>query len=980
MDLLLLGFFQVAVDSFLALLLGAIYLRLYREEHLKYWALSWASLVLYIFCGAAYYSLTEKAPGPSEPALVLRFIVTMAGSLQAPLVALAAISLRGRKPRTALIITLFAISVLIEIAGWSVAIRHVGTAVDPRVSVPRFFLTAAAMAWFAFVFPRRRGLSSETVTALFCLAYAVHEFVFGLSGLGIRIYSGYLSAAASLFGAVLPLGITMGIVFAVIQDAKSSSQRMSRYWDASLDGMALIDDQGTLLKVNDALCRIIGKARDEIENQPFIVCVSPSDGESLLSQYRQVAARRQIKPHNETPLNLWDGNKRWFDVTAAFVKSEPQDAYLVIVRDITSRKETENAWKESDRRFRDLFGNVKLAGVILNTAGSITYCNNHLLQITGWRAEEVLGKDWFEVFIPPQDRDSLKSAFARLIAGDSSLAQHENSVLTRQGDLRLVQWTNALLHDPAGLVIGSASLGADSTEHRQLEERYRQAQKLESVGRLAGGIAHDFNNLLTVINGYSELLLGTMQEQDPLHDSLEEIMLAGQKAAALTQQLLAFSRKQVLQPKLLDVNAVIGDASRMLRRLIEEDVELITHLDPSLGPISADEGQIHQVLMNLAVNARDAMPNGGKLIIETAKLEISDKPAATGSQLPPEFCESQIASGPYVLISLADTGTGMSEETKSHLFEPFFTTKEQGKGTGLGLSTVYGIVHQSGGHISVSSRVGKGTTFHILLPSLSVAEVAQATLRAEQVPRRGTETILLVEDQAEVRKIAAGTLRNFGYEVLEAASGEEAVVLSEGHHGPIHLMVTDVVMPGMTGPALAKRLKGARLELRVLYMSGYTDRGLVEQSLLESETAYIQKPFTPQGLAMKVGEFLGQDRERVRILVVDDELSIRMLFRKVLERAGYEVVEAANGKAAMSRIREGKVSLIITDLVMPEQEGVETIRQLRQTYPQIKVIAMSGAFGGRLLKTAELLGAQATLMKPVSPATILQVTQDILRK
>ncbi len=777
-------------------------------------------------------------------------------------------------------------------------------------------------------------------------------------------------ATMTLLGAILPLGLTVGIICAVLNGVRTSERRMNVFWESSHEGLVLIDAGGVILRANEAFCRIAGKSRQEVENRLFTVCLDPAEQESCLSRFRQAAAGGNIQPMHEIAFKLWDGSRRWLELTTALVDSKPSNTYVMNVREVTQRKQTEDALKESERRFRELLASVKLVGVILDANGNITYCNEYLQQLTGWTAEEVTGKNWMATFVPENNRASIEAVFSDIVEGKASAVHYENEIVTRDGASRMIHWTNTTLRDPDGRFVGCASLGTDVTAQKQLEERYRQSQKLESVGRLAGGIAHDFNNLLTVINGYSEVLLNGTDVKDPLHEGLVEIKRAGERASALTQQLLAFSRKQVLQPKLLDLNAVIGDASRMLRRLIGEDVDLMTRLDPKLGPVYADEGQIHQVLMNLAVNARDAMPNGGRLEISSANAEIDEASVDPLSGIQP---------GMYVAVSLADNGVGMNAETKSHLFEPFFTTKGRDKGTGLGLSTVYGIVRQSGGQITVTSEPGKGTTFRILLPRARDAELDPKILEADHVPRRGAETVLLVEDQPEVRKIAADTLRRFGYQVLEADSGEQALRISQEREQPIDLMITDLIMTGMTGRTLADQVRQTRPETRILYMSGYTDGGVVDQAKSASEAAYIQKPFTPHELAAKVGDCLARNLTRPRILVVDDELSIRLLMRRVLQKAGYEVVEAANGKAALAQIREGRVDLIITDLVMPEQEGVETIRRLRESHPQIKVVAMSGAFGGRLLQTASLFGAQATLMKPVSPATILQVTRELLR-
>jgi two-component system cell cycle sensor histidine kinase/response regulator CckA len=383
-------------------------------------------------------------------------------------------------------------------------------------------------------------------------------------------------------------------------------------------------------------------------------------------------------------------------------------------------------------------------------------------------------------------------------------------------------------------------------ELKQTQAQLLQAQKMEAIGRLAGGIAHDFNNLLTVITGFSDILLHRrLDDGDPLRQPIEEIHKAGKRATSLTGQLLAFSRKQVLQPKVLDLNAVATDAEKMLRCLIGEDIDLVTVLAPELGPVKADPGQIEQVIVNLTINARDAMPQGGKLTIETADVELDEDYARQHIGVEP---------GPYVMLAVSDTGVGMDEETQAHLFEPFFTTKEEG--TGLGLSTAYGIVKQSGGHIWVYSEPGQGTTFKIYLPRV---EEAAESLKLSAAPTKlpqGSETVLVVEDDNGVRTLARDVLEVEGYTVLEARDGLEALLICEQHEGPIHLMVTDVVMPGMNGRQLAEHLASLHPEMKMLYISSYTDKAIVRHGVLELGLAFLQKPFTPGALARKVRQVL----------------------------------------------------------------------------------------------------------------------------
>jgi signal transduction histidine kinase len=421
------------------------------------------------------------------------------------------------------------------------------------------------------------------------------------------------------------------------------------------------------------------------------------------------------------------------------------------------------------------------------------------------------------------------------------------TLVTKIGGKRTVSWNSVNRSNEGGEVIEIIGIGADVSERRELEDQLRQSQKLEAVGQLAGVVAHDFNNMLTVITGYGDLLLRGLGQADPMRLKVEEIKKAGERASSLTRQLLAFSRKQVLQPKVLQLNSVVADVDKMLRRLIGEDIGLVAVPGPSLGRIKADPGQIEQVILNLAVNARDAMPRGGKLTIETQNVYLGDEYAAQHIAVPP---------GPYVMLAVSDTGTGMDEKTKARIFEPFFTTKEVGKGTGLGLSTVYGIVKQSGGSIWVYSEMGKGTTFKIYLPRADGVVESDETRSVPAELPQGHETVLLAEDEEQVRRMTRTILEMNGYRVLEASSGNEALAIYKQHEGPIDLAITDVVMPQMSGRELAQSLEALRPGIKVLYVSGYTDDAIVRHGLLDEGIAFIQKPFTPEAFSRKVREVL----------------------------------------------------------------------------------------------------------------------------
>ena len=387
----------------------------------------------------------------------------------------------------------------------------------------------------------------------------------------------------------------------------------------------------------------------------------------------------------------------------------------------------------------------------------------------------------------------------------------------------------------------------DITGYKNLEAQFLQAQKMEAIGVLAGGVAHDFNNLLNVINGYSELILDDISQDSPVRKDLEQIRNAGKRAAALTSQLLAFGRKQIMQPEVLNLNIVISQMNSMLRRLIGEDIEFTSISLPNLRPVNADPGQIQQIVMNLVVNARDAMPRGGKLTIETSNIDLDRNYAQH---------HPMVKAGPHVMLSISDNGVGMDEETQSHLFEPFFTTKQKGKGTGLGLCTVYGIVKQSNGFIWVYSEPGRGTTFKIYFPTATGATDSTKEREESKPVLQGSETVLVVEDEAAVRELTIRILRDRGYNVLEAAGGQEALQIAREYAGEIHLVLTDVVMPAISGSTVVARLVAERPGIRSLFVSGYTDDAIVQHGILDSNVAFLQKPFTVEGLIHKIREVL----------------------------------------------------------------------------------------------------------------------------
>ncbi len=554
---------------------------------------------------------------------------------------------------------------------------------------------------------------------------------------------------------------------------------------------------------------------------------------------------------------LPDGKERtvWAEGRLILDEQGRATALAGYVQDITERKKADIGLKvlldalrsERDRAqaYFDLAGVIL---VVLDPEGRVARLNTRGCATLGYAPGELAGKDWFETCLPESNRTEARGFFRRLMAGEiAGLERVENEILDHAGKRRIVEWHNVLLRDAAGRVTGTLSSGEDVTERRLLESQLRQSQKMEAIGRLAGGIAHDFNNLLTVIIGNVDFLRESLDPTDARKKDADEIWAAADRASILTRQLLAFSRQQAMSPKPIGLNFILANLDKILRRLLREDIRFESRFDPDLGNVMADPHQIEQIVMNLAVNARDAMPKGGRLILETANAELRGAEPDRILGAPP---------GAYVRFSLQDTGIGMDESTKSLLFEPFFTTKTPGKGTGLGLSTVYGIVKQHKGEIRVESEQGLGTTFSIYLPRLESNAAAKADALPAPTAARGAETILLVEDEPGVLAITKKILGSFGYKVLAAESPLKALRMAIEEKAPFDLLLTDVVMPDMNGTVLARRLREARPGLKVLFMSGFTGDATSGTDVLPKDACFLPKPFTSETLSAKVRDVL----------------------------------------------------------------------------------------------------------------------------
>ena len=601
----------------------------------------------------------------------------------------------------------------------------------------------------------------------------------------------------------------------------------------------IVLESGALTYVSPAASSI-GLDPDALLGTSLFDLVHPDDAGLMRAAFGQASLI-------ETRLRQENGG--WLPVEISI--SEPIDdpaiaGRIVHARDIRPRYEARRAQEASEADYRRLFEETRDAICIGTVDGRLIDINPAGLRLFEFeQKEEMLQLDIArDLYWNPKDRQRMQEVFR----SQGYVEDLELELKTRTGKRLRVLETATAIRDAEGEIVGFQGILRDVTEHRKLEEQLRQSQKMEAVGRLAGGVSHDFNNLLTAINGYSELVLARMDDDNPMRHALMEIRKAGKRAADLTRRLLTLSRHQMVSPRRLSLNRVVLDMEKLLHRVLGEDVELATILDPDLHPLHADLGQIEQILLNLAVNARDAMPEGGRLEIETRNVNLPDQALLPGTA----------KQGGYLLLAVRDNGEGMSREVRQNVFDPFFTTKEKSHNSGMGLAIVYGIVQQNNGHIELESRSGEGSTFHVYLPAEVEEEPVQKDTETPGELPRGSETVLLVEDEDSVRDLVQQILELQGYRVLPAANARQAVALCEGSGKPPDLLLTDVVMPERSGPALAEDLQLRYQNLKILFMSGYTDSHTGVRLVTEQRAAFLPKPFSPDLLLHKVRAVIDQ--------------------------------------------------------------------------------------------------------------------------
>jgi two-component system, cell cycle sensor histidine kinase and response regulator CckA len=620
-------------------------------------------------------------------------------------------------------------------------------------------------------------------------------------------------------------------------------RRFTTLMGLGADVVTLHREDGTIFYAAPSLTHVLGHAPEAWLGQRLPDLVHEDDRLAAEAQRQAMLAAPGSPQPARFRLRHKGGAWRWMEGTGTNLLGDPAVGGLVFsLHDVTDRRAAEEALRQSEQRFRALVENSEDSIQLATARGTLMYVSPSTERLYDRPAAEVVGRNVFEL-VHADDRERLTEQWQRCLDHPGVAIRGEFRLPRTDRFVEAVRVNH--LDDPGLKAV--VTICREVTERRRLETRVHQTQRLEAIGRLAGGIAHDFNNILSAIHGFASIVHGELAEPDPLRGDVQEILKAVERAANLTRQLLAFGRRQVLQPKVIDVSSYVRDLERMIRRIVGEDIEIVVRVDDGAVTAKADPGQLEQVLINLVVNARDAMPTGGRITIEASNIVI-----ATDSRE-----SAELSPGSYVMLSVSDTGIGMSKKVQDHIFEPFFTTKESGQGSGLGLSTVFGIVKQSGGHIFVESDPGHGSIFKIYFPASRERPTRVITsANLAPVSLSGAETILLVEDENAVRSFVARALRQQGYQVLDASNGGEALMIAEQHQGIIHLLLTDVIMPRVSGKQLAERLRTLRADLRVLYMSGYAEEIIAPHGVLEPGAAFIEKPLTAEALGRKVREVL----------------------------------------------------------------------------------------------------------------------------
>jgi PAS domain S-box-containing protein len=716
--------------------------------------------------------------------------------------------------------------------------------VNGMKNYPLAFLPYPFLVWGALRFGQRGGTTGTFVVASLSIGQLLSHrgpFWSGDDQTSLMLIGCYIGVVA--IGNLLLASAAMEREVAV-RDTTESEKRYRGVVEDQTDLICRFRPDGILVFVNQAFCRFHGRAREQLLGSNFFPSLAEQDREIPLQHFSQLTPAEPVLAFDSKML-MANGRLLWQQCTVRglFDRAGRITEFQAVMQDITRRKQSEEALRLGEERVRAILDSMVDGVMVLDKDNCLTLFNPAAERIFQRPAEEVLQKSVHELFAL-DDQSKYCDYLARHLGQIPPKVIEVNALRGNDSKLPIDLAVSRIVRGGVPMLI---VIVRDISERKRLEEQYRQSQKMEAVGRLAGGIAHDFNNLMQAILGYSNLLDRRLPPGDPNHETVDQIQKSLSHATSLTKQLLAFSRKQVLKPKLLVLNKVVAEMTHLLQRVLGETIQLKLTLGEPVACIRADPGQMEQLILNLAINARDAMPQGGILNIQTDQATFAEpKPCSSG----------YLAAGSYTVLNIADTGTGMTLEVQAHLFEPFFTTKENGKGTGLGLCNVYGIVKQAGGEINVSTVVGRGTTFHIYLPRAEGKPNEEESTQLVRARGGGHETVLLVEDEELVRMMLVEVLKSVGYAVLDARHGADALALGEQYREPIDLLVTDMTMPGFSGSELARRLGEKRPAMRVLFISGYTDQEAGQWGKLNQPIQFLQKPFHPDAFMAKVRQIL----------------------------------------------------------------------------------------------------------------------------
>lgn len=718
------------------------------------------------------------------------------------------------------------------------------------------------------------------------------------------------------------------------------------FWSAvdSVDiGALRIDTRGIIVEASPSICESLGCAKQELTGRAIDELVHPDDSAGAAPLWRS-----SERVEHDARFIRKDGEIVWWQVTAAWARDGlgKEWSRVALVRDVTDRMEAAERARATAQLIARLVDTAPAAIMIMDPRGRIVRFNPYVEQLTGYELEDVRESDWFTTFLPRHEQDQMRVMFRSVLQG-AEVRDNVSRLITKDGRTRILQWSSSVLTRADGTVEGVLSVGLDITEREHAQHQLRQAQKLEAIGTLASGVAHDFNNLLMGVDGCASVALDTAGTSSAVRIYLDEIRKSAKSGASIAKQLLAFTRKSKLELTVFELNSVVSSNVAMLRRLLGEDIELAIDLRAPDSRVRGDVGQLEQVLLNLAVNARDAMPRGGRLTLAT---DLRTFPTDTPAR----------ARGEYVVLVVADSGCGMSDETRNRLFEPFFSTKSAGRGTGLGLSTVYGIVTGARGHIEVTSALGQGARFEVFLPlsrERTTQEIPAVPEPASPVAAEG-ETVLMLEDDRLVRLALRHYLETAGYRVLDASTGAEAVACCRAYTGRIDLLLSDVILPGGNGDDAAREIRNLRPDIEVLYMTAHDSAWLQRERGFERGVEVLQKPFDHPELLERVrllldaaGTELGaprvleaRDRARRTVLVAEDDTPVRHALCECLRDLGYRVIEAATGEEAIraGRVHRELLDALIVDVVLPTHMGVAVARTLEAEIPGLTIVFMSG--------------------------------------